>query len=350
MGRADVAREPYVGPRPFGEDDREIFFGREAEIAEMVSLVIASRTVLLYAVSGAGKSSLLRAGVDVKLAEQGFEVLGPARFQQPDAPPREVPNVYAFAALRTLSALVGEAPDGATTIGEFLAGLPRDTDPYGFASPRVLILDQFEELFTLYEDRWQHRAGFLEQVADALDQDPELRVLIAIREEYLAQLERYADILPGLLRSRFHLERLRTPAALAAVTGPLALRGIDFEPGVAATLVHDLRETRVDLGDGAPLRVEGEFVEPVQLQVVCRTLWLRLDRAVRRVTAGDLEALGNVDDSLAQYYDEAIAASAAKASVSEHRLREALERSLITSGGTRPPRWPPKPPPRACGR
>lgn len=47
---------PYVGPRPFGVADRDVFFGRDAEVAELASLVIAHPVVLLYAMSGAGKS------------------------------------------------------------------------------------------------------------------------------------------------------------------------------------------------------------------------------------------------------------------------------------------------------
>jgi beta-lactam-binding protein with PASTA domain/Tol biopolymer transport system component len=334
-----VAGEPYVGPRPFAHGDREIFFGRDAEIAEIVSLVIARRSVLLYAVSGAGKSSLLRAGVDVALVDQGFEVLGPARFQSPVAPPADARNAFSFAMLRELRVALDlheeEGVDAAMSIGDFLAALPRGVDTYGFPSPRVLVIDQFEEIFTLYPDHWEERSGFLREVADALDRDSQLRILIAVREEYIAQLEQYADLLPGLLRARFHLERLRAPAALVAVTEPLAPRGIDFAPGVAETLVHDLCETRVDVGKGTPLRIEGEFVEPVQLQVVCRTLWLRLGQSVRRITASDLAALGNVDDSLAHYYDDAIAAAAGKASVREYELRVAFERSMITSAGTR---------------
>ena len=334
-----MGREPYVGPRPFSHDDRDIFFGRDAEIAEIVSLVIANRSVLLYSVSGAGKSSLLRAGVETALVDQGFEVLGPARFQSPVAPPADARNAYSYALVHELRAVLEvreDENDAATpSISELLASFPRGTDTYGFPTPRALIVDQFEEVFTLYQDRWDQRPALLQELADALEHDPQLRILISMREEYIAQLERYAELLPSLLRARFHLERLRAPAALTAVTGPLASLGVDFAPGVAETLVHDLRETRIDVGRGAPLRIEGEFVEPVQLQVVCRTLWLRLSRSIRLITASHLAALGNVDDALSQYYDNAIRAAAAKASVHEHTLREVLERSMITSAGTR---------------
>ena len=61
---------PYIGPRPFEEKDSENFFGRSREIRELTSLVIAHRVVLFYAQSGAGKTSLLQAGLVPRLRER----------------------------------------------------------------------------------------------------------------------------------------------------------------------------------------------------------------------------------------------------------------------------------------
>jgi hypothetical protein len=336
---------PYVGPRPFSASDGAEFFGRDHEIAELLSLVVANRVVLLYAVSGAGKTSLLAAGLDAALTDHGFEVFPPLRFQTPVPPPDAARNVFAYAALWALAHRGGvEGPsssdevDFEMTLESFLAGLPGETDAYGFARPRVLIFDQFEEIFTSYQQRWPDREAFVGQVAAALADDPDLRVIFSLREEYVAQIDRYAGLLPNGLRARFHLERLRQEAALLAVRGPLQRRGIQFAPGVAETLIHDLQETRIDLstvGSDHTAIVQGEFVEPVHLQVVCSTLWSRLDPAAAEVTHQDVEALGGVDDSLENYYDDAIAAALRRAPVAEHKLRAALERALITPAGTR---------------
>ena len=77
MSADDPDSSPYVGPRPFSAAERALFFGRDQEIGELVSLVISHPYVLLYAVSGAGKTSLLTAGLMPALREQGFEVLPP---------------------------------------------------------------------------------------------------------------------------------------------------------------------------------------------------------------------------------------------------------------------------------
>ena len=74
---------PYIGPRPFkrDKDDQSRFFGRDVETNEIVSLVTSHRLVLIYAQSGAGKTSIFNAQVTPKLEGYGFEVLPMARVQ-----------------------------------------------------------------------------------------------------------------------------------------------------------------------------------------------------------------------------------------------------------------------------
>ena len=71
--------QPYVGPRPFERDDQALFFGRESEASDLLSLVMAHQDVLFYAQSGAGKTSLLNARLIPMLEQKGFEVLPVAR-------------------------------------------------------------------------------------------------------------------------------------------------------------------------------------------------------------------------------------------------------------------------------
>jgi len=99
---------PYPGPRPFEPEESGIFFGREREVRELVSLMTAHRTVLLYAQSGAGKTSLLNAGVIPLLTRESFEALPVARvrgFELKDIDLKEIPNIYVF------NTLVGWAGD-----------------------------------------------------------------------------------------------------------------------------------------------------------------------------------------------------------------------------------------------
>ena len=93
------SRSPYPGPRPFERGEHNLFFGRDREVADLLSLMIAHREVLLYAQSGAGKTSLLNAGVMPSLIQEGFEVLPVARVRGliPEGiDPGDLPNVYVF--------------------------------------------------------------------------------------------------------------------------------------------------------------------------------------------------------------------------------------------------------------
>ena len=75
--------------------------------------------------------------------------------------------------------------------------------------PRLLIFDQFEELFTAHPARWKQRREFLAQLTNALDADPELRVLVVLREDFMSRLLTFYDTLPSGLRHRYFLEPLR---------------------------------------------------------------------------------------------------------------------------------------------
>ncbi len=74
-----MINNPYVGPRPFDEEHSSWFFGRQAEVIELISLVKTYQVVVLYSQSGAGKSSLLSAGLFPALRQEGSVLLRPTR-------------------------------------------------------------------------------------------------------------------------------------------------------------------------------------------------------------------------------------------------------------------------------
>jgi len=108
------------------------------------------------------------------------------------------------------------------------------------------VIDQLEELFTAYPERWADRPAFFEDLAGALRDDPLLRVVLSIREDFLAQLDPYARLLPDGLRARYRLERLSAGAALRAAKAPARRAGRPFADGVAEQLVQDLQKVRLD--------------------------------------------------------------------------------------------------------
>ena len=344
---ANRAQNPYVGPRAFETGDHEIFFGREEETRQLASLVIARSAVLLYAPSGAGKTSLLRAGLIPHLQERKKLVLLPVTRVGGDLP-REVDgasvkNIYVFNALLNLASQAAEpdAPVDPSLIGLSLKEglkvnfLPRPDSDRERVPPHLLILDQFEELFTTHPGRYEDRDDFFSQLQDCLVAYPQLGLLLSMREDFIARLDPYAAQLPDRLRARFRLELLGAEAARLAIQGPARNAGVDFSDAAAQELVNNLRKIRVQRPDGTTEEQQGQSIEPVQLQVVCRGLWEKLPPDAQEIKETDVEAVGDVDSALADYYDERVAAIASEPGVGERIIRDWFSEHLITEHGIR---------------
>src|SRR6267142_1425662 len=337
---------PYPGPRPFERGDEGNFFGQLEESSELGYLVTAHPTVLLYAQSGAGKTSLLNAGLKPIFKERGFDVLPPARVGSPIPPsvsPIDIANIFVYSAISSWLARedgcseINDAPVWlpCATLADGLNHIPHKLDEVQEPATRILIFDQFEEIFYASAERWLERHAFFEQVAAALQADINLRVLFSIREEYLAAFDAEATTLPEAVRTRFRLERLSRSAALAAVVGPLGATNVKFDHGVAETLVDDLLKVQVEDVQGKSVTVAGAFVEPVQLQLICQNLFDHIPLSSNVITMEHLRAFGNADETLRDFYQEALLEAARKTWVSEAKLRAWFEHELITPSLTR---------------
>jgi len=186
--------------------------------------------------------------------------------------------------------------------------------------------------FTLYPERWQERRQFFEQVAEAIDEDARLRLVFAMREEYLASFEAYSVEINDRLKARFRLERLRRDAALDAVRKPLSRFQVTFRPGVDEKLVDRLMKV---VGGPDPVTRFEEFAEPLQLQLVCRQLWRNLPPGTREIDDSAVANFGEIEDALQTYYETTIDAIAKRCGTSRGRLRLWVEQNLITEDGKR---------------
>ena len=176
-----MKNNPFVGPRPYEKGDRRNFYGRDREARDLVSLIFAEREVLLYAPSGAGKTSLLNAMIIPTLEEEGFQVLPVTRVGR-DLPPETlnnaIGNIYVYSILQGLadSNISFETNQGYTLLS-FLREFYFNPKSNARNRPPLLILDQFEELFTSHQERWKDAGGFFQQVREALDAEPSLGIL-----------------------------------------------------------------------------------------------------------------------------------------------------------------------------
>ena len=341
---------PYIGPRTFLKEDGHLFFGRDREAADLEALVASERLVLFYAQSGAGKSSLINARLIPHLEEKEipFEILS-ARVGG-DAPPGvAVENIYIY---NLIHSLVGRETDRqqfhTLTLPQFLEKLDEDQDGYFYHPdmtqslrstftppwPRMLIIDQFEELFSTNVEAWQKREDFFRQLAQAMQDDPFLWILLVMREDFIASLAPYAYLLPGGLRVRYYMERLSNKAAIEAIRSPVKnLR--PYAPGVAEKLAEDLSRVKVQKPDGTTGTEPGQYIEPVQLQVVCHDLWENLPTGGTEITEKDLKDVGDVNLALERYYDRRVSEVARSKHVRERLIRDWFNQQLITAGGIR---------------
>ncbi|MDM8524828.1 WD40 repeat domain-containing protein [Desulfococcaceae bacterium HSG8] len=351
---------PYVGPRAFEANEAELFFGREREARDIAAMVVSNRLVLFYAQSGAGKSSLIKTRLISKLTEQEDFIVLPIGRVSGDLPPgvAAVDNIFLFNLYLSLADKDQRDPGRFTktdqlTLSLFLANLVTedgiryhydDTCPsdggHGIddeSPPYVLIIDQFEEIVTGHPDRWQDREEFFRNLGQAMIDDPSLWVLLTLREDYAAALDPYAHLIPGRMKSRFYMQRMKYDSALEAIRKPASLGKRPFAEGVAEKLADNLRRIRIQGSTGT---AEGQFADPVQLQVVCYQLWEDLekrdpDHQKSAITDADFAEPGDADTALAHFYEQAVTATARESGTSEAELRNWFQDKLITKAKTR---------------
>jgi WD40 repeat protein len=327
---------PYIGPRAF--ERGEHLYGRDPELLRLLDLLIAERIVLFYSPSGAGKTSLIQAGLIPKLEYEGFTVLPVVRVSlEPPGDPGSLGNGNRYLASTLLSLERGVPADrqrprdesGTATLPAYLEQWPHSNG----ASEQVLIFDQFEEVLTLDPTDLHVKDEFLAQVGRLL-RDRQRWAVFTMREDYIAGLDPYLRHFPTRLSTTFRLDLLGTRAAQAAVQLPARDAGRRFSDLAAQTLVDNLRRIQVQ-GPHGPAEETGPYVEPVQLQVVCHRVWERLPANATEIGPADVDAVSDVDRALADYYSEQVAGIARRTGMRERLIREWFDSELVTDQGFR---------------
>ncbi len=316
---------PYPGPASFEEGHAAFFFGRKDETAELFSHVSRQPLTVLYGKSGLGKTSLLQAGLFPMLRRARL-VPVPIRFTFPSEKNPSPPSLLAQirAALRAAiergdldgaePARLDDPKNGEAT-GAETAGLEslwryfrttRFWDAEGEPAVPVLVLDQFEEVFTLGGGVGPQIKALVEELSDLVEdripralraalesrtpgvklplsrERPHVKVLVALREDFLADLDRLTPMLPslGTAAARYSLGPLSHDAAMKAVIEPGRARSLILDD-VADLLVH----TAAKALDVAPENVKDITVESSILALYCHELnELRLKAGQKAIT------------------------------------------------------------------
>ncbi|MFE6775128.1 hypothetical protein [Streptomyces sp. NPDC057702] len=253
-----AVRSPYRGLARFEPGDHARFFGRDQLTDELVRRVAGHRLVPVFGPSGSGKSSLLRAGLIPRL-----------RQTPPGAGPRP-------AAIRVLTP--GEHPvrAHATALTPRAAG----SGPTGLDT--VVVVDQFEEVFTLCADPVE-RAEFIDLLLAAGRADSGLRVVLAVRADFYGRFLEHGPLATAAHEAGLPVGPMDSEELRAAIVGPATAEGLVVERALTARLVA---EAAGEVG-GLPL-----------LSHALLETWRR--RRGRTLTLEAYEAAGGIQGALTQ--------------------------------------------------
>jgi len=302
---APLPERPYKLLDYYEVRDAAIFFGRQQETQHLTSLIHAHRLVLLYGASGTGKTSLLLAGAVPRLerADPPYELLYVRPLEDPA-------RVIRRAVRRKLPET--DLPAGGDLV-DLVASATTALD-----RTLVFVLDQFEEFFIRLSPEF--RAAFITELGALYDaRDVPVKVVLSLREDWLASVSEIEGRIPEVFRTRMRLLPLTRDQARQAVTAPVKRLGVTYEPALVEQLLDDLTGS------------ESAAVMPPQLQLVCSALYDGLGAGEHQIALVAYECLGGARGVLQKYLDDELARLG---SDEQPLARDALE-EMVTSERTK---------------
>jgi hypothetical protein len=277
--RAITVTQPYKFLDYYGFGDRHIFFGRERETEILLSDVIATRLVVLFAKTGTGKTSLINAGVRPRLEELDYATFYIRVEKDPAESVRK--------ALRKKNLLPSklEGQSLATQLEYAVTQLEQ---------PVVVFFDQFEEFFIyVFKEDPEQAHQFISDIAKVYrNRESGVHIVFSMREEFFVEMDAFRDEIPSIFHNDSNL-RLRwfdEDQAREVIVGPARKFEAEIEEELVERLILDL--------------AEGGRIEPTRLQIVCDTLWR--ERADGRILLADYERLGGAEQILNRRLEEDI--------------------------------------------
>ena len=342
------AESPWPGLMPFTEAGQPFFHGRDAEITELVQRVRADRVTVLFGQSGLGKTSLLNAGLFPRVRGDGFlPIYLRLEYGRGEFPVEQIKGALAK---ETAEQTIEARPylPGESLWGYFQERGTEFWDRWNRLVTPVLVFDQFEELFTRGSDGAELEVLLDELAALAenraplslqreIEADPEraprydfgsanYKIVLALREEFLPELEDLQRQMPSVMRNRMRLTRMTGIQARDVI---LTSGGRLIAEGVADRIIAFVAAGRSAASDD-PLtaadlaRLE---IEPALLSIICRELNTKRLAAHQPTITADLLA-GAQQEIVAGFYNSSLADLGTAA-------RNFIEDHLITAQGYR---------------
>jgi DNA-binding SARP family transcriptional activator len=274
---------PYQGLQYFDEADADRFFGRERLTAQLVRRLRAESFLAVIGASGSGKSSVVRAGLVPALKHGGateVRILTPTAHPLAELTARLLPDGANGADRAAMLEEISRDPRGLRRVLARMAGADRGL---------VLVIDQFEELFTLCRDRFE-REAFTENLLAAAEGEGPVTVVIALRADFYAQCAEYGRLRQAVAEHQEYVGPMALLELRRAIEGPAERGGWELEAGLVEVLLRDVGE------------------EPGALPLLSHALletWRR--RKGRQLTVAGYAAAGGVQGAIAQTADAVFA-------------------------------------------
>ena len=271
------AASPFKFLDAYTQDDRSVFFGRDEEIETLYRLLGESRLVLVYGASGTGKTSLIQCGLTSKFSPTNWLPVNVRRGDDLNA-----------ALLTALTALAITPLHEGASVPEAVRSVYLD-----HLRPLFLIFDQFEELYVLGSKPEQDQ--FYATIQAVLGTDVSCRIIVSLREEYLASLDPFERAVPSLFDKRLRVETMTHSNVEKVILGTCAAHGIALEHGAetAQKIIAQLDEKHIGIA-------------LAYLQVYLDHLWRGAAGAGGAVSFTDaqVEEAGKLGDIMAGFLDE----------------------------------------------
>ena len=275
---------PFKFLNAYEKEDKDLFFGRETETEELYELSSNTRLILLYGASGTGKTSLVKCGLANKFSD--------ARWQEIFIRKGDNINESLLLKIQELAQEVGienYSPSGAVL--EEIAQLHR----YLF-KPIYLVFDQFEELFILGNQAEQRE--FFEFIKELLNQRLAVKVILVMREEFIAYLWDFEKEIPTLFDYRYRIENMRPEKLNTVVKNTL----VTLEQKEKFCLENT---DQLSQGITEKLRVGDAGIELTYLQIYLEQLYRQAEKEGGELTLKPslINSVGEIEDAIGTLLD-----------------------------------------------
>jgi WD40 repeat protein len=243
-------KPPFMGLKYFDEDQANLFFGREELTAKLVSHLREDHFLALVGASGSGKSSVIRAGL-VPALRRGEPIAkgvnpppGSSNWSihiiKPSSHPLEVLATELTRDLKSDSAtltLINDLKRERHSLGR----AARDTLSREEKKVLLLIVDQFEELFTLCKDEAERKA-FVDNLLDAVTSEPQgpVIVVLTLRADFYAHCFEFENLRPALEKWQVLIAPMNIGELRRAIEEPARRDNWEFEPELVETILREV--------------------------------------------------------------------------------------------------------------